>query len=283
MIFATLTSSTNVTVPQNTVQATINIAWNVSANDFGLKVYNSSNVLLGESNYLNLPGLTGRREKVVLRNPLAGSLRAAVRHSGYVGTSQQVFGTLEVTQIEYPTMLDLATLSTDQVAQAEKSLLSSVMLPEGRKFRPASSVTRAEFAEALVRGGFVPQYLAATPMFVDVRDLYTRNAVESIQSNPSGALIVDAMAGANFYPNTATTKLAAAIAFVKAAGLGSSAVSATLSPTVTDGSTIPAQYRGFVAVALQQGFVSLDGNAFNPSRAITRIELAKSLNTVIGQ
>src|SRR5688500_1447868 len=218
MVFPNLASSSNVTIPQNTVQASINIAWDLSANDFGLKIYNASNSLLGESNYLNLPGITGRREKVVFRNPLAGNFRAAVRHSGYVGVSQPVFGAVEVTEVQYPTMMDLDTLSPELAAEAEKSLLSSVMMPEGRKFRPTTTVTRSEFADAIVRGGFVPQYLAANAMFTDVRDIYSRNLIESLQSNPTGALIVDATAGGRFYPYNSATKLVAAVALVKAAG-----------------------------------------------------------------
>ena len=280
MLFPNVASSTNVAVPQNTVQASITIAWNLSANDFGLKVYDPSNALLGESNYLNLPGLTGRREKVVLRNQPSGTLRADVRHTGPVGTPQQVFGTVEVTQIEYPPMLDLATLPVDQVAQVEKSMISSVMSPEGRKFRPGSSVTRAEFAEALVRAGTVPQYLAATPMFTDVRDTYTRNAVESVQSNPAGALLLGT-SGGHFYPHSTATKLVAAIAYVRAAGLESQAASATLPLSVTDAASIPAEYRGYVAVALEHGFIRLDGTAFNSSRSITRLELAQALNTLV--
>jgi hypothetical protein len=52
---------------------------------------------------------------------------------------------------------------------------------------------------------------------------------------------------------------------------------------VSDGLSIPAAWRGYVAVALQRGFVRLDGNAFNPSRSLTRVELATSLNTLVSQ
>ncbi len=283
MVFPNVAASSNIAIPQNTVQASINIAWDLSANDFGLKVYDESGVLMGESNYLNLPGITGRREKVVFRNPLAGTMRAAARHSGVAGVAQQVFGSVEITQVEYPTMRDLDTLTPNLAALAERSLLSSVMLPEGRKFRPNTLVTRFDFAESLVRAGFVPQYLAASAMFTDVRDKYSRNAVESLQSNPAGPLFVDSSAGGRFYPHNSTTKLAAAIAYVKAAGLEALTSSTALPPTMTDASAVPTQWRGYVAVALQRGFVKLDGNAFSPSRGITRIELAQSLNTLIGQ
>ena len=282
-VFPNVTSSTNVSIPQNTIQVGINIYWNLSANDFGLKVYDQSNSLLGESNYLNLPGFTGRREKVVLRNPLSQTLRAAISHSGYAGTSQQVFGAVEVTQVEYPVMLDESTLSVDQTLQVEKSLLANLMLPEGRKFRPNDAVNRLELAEALVRAGLVSQYMGSAAMFTDVRDDYSRNVVESTQAFPSGALFYDATPGKRFYPYNGATKLAAAIAFVKAAGLSSQAACASLPLTVSDASSIPLAWRGYVAVALQRGFISLDGNAFNPSRNLTRLELATSLNTLVSQ
>jgi hypothetical protein len=282
-VFPNIASSANVVVPQNTIQVGVNIYWGLSANDFGLRLYDQSNSLLGESNYLNLPGFTGRREKVVLRNPLSQTLRASVSHSGYVGTSQQVFGAVEVTQVEYPVMLDLSTLSPEQAAQVEKSMLANLMLPEGRKFRPTSVVSRLELAEGLVRAGLVPQYMASDAMFTDVRDAYSRNVVESTQAFPSGSLFYDATPGGSFYPNKGGTKLAAAIAFVKAAGLNSQATYASLPLTVSDAASIPPAWRGYVAVALQRGFVSLDGNAFNPSRDLTRVELATSLNTLLSQ
>jgi hypothetical protein len=157
------------------------------------------------------------------------------------------------------------------------------MLPEGRKFRPDAAVSRLELAEALIRAGLVPQYMASAAMFTDVRDVYSRNAVESAQAFPSGALFYDATLGKKFNPNNGATKLAAAIAFVKAAGLHSQAATASLPLTVSDAWSIPAAWRGYVAVALQRGFVSLDGNAFNPSRSFTRLELATSLNTLVSQ
>jgi hypothetical protein len=200
-----------------------------------------------------------------------------------VGTSQQVFGAVDVTQVEYPVMLDQSTLTSEQAAQVEQSLLTSLMLPDGRKFRPNDAVGRLELAEALIRAGLVPQYMASAAMFTDVRDASSRNAVESTQAFPSGALFYDATTGKRFYPYNGATKLAAAIAFVKAAGLNCQAASASLPLTVSDASSIPAAWRGYVAVALQRGFVSLDGNAFNPSRSLTRIELAKSLNTLVSQ
>ena len=281
MVFPSAAANMNFNIPVNTVQASLDVAWGLSANDFGLKVYNSSNSLLGESNKLNLLGIGGLHEKVVLRNPASQTVNAAIRQTAGVGTAQNVFGSMEVTQVIFPDLLDLNTLDPALLITAQNSLLTSVVLPQGMKYRPNSTVSRVEFAESMVRAGFVPQYVAAAPLFTDVCDAYSRNVVESVQANPAGKLIYDASTGNRFNPNSNTTKLVAAVAFVKAAGLESSAATATLPLTVTDSLSIPSNLRGFIAVALQQGFMTLDGTAFNPSRAITRIELARTMNIIV--
>lgn len=280
-VLPSLASSTNISLPQNTLQASVNISWGMSANDFGLKLYGSNNTLLGESNGLNLPGLTGLREKVVLRSPTNETLRADVRHSGFVGTVQNIFGAVEVTRVQYPDLPDLTGIAPAALADAQQSLLANLMLPDGRRFNPGSSVIRSELADTIVRSGLVSQYVAGTSMFSDVNDRYTRNAVESVQSNPTGKLFYDASAGGRFYPHNFASRLVAAVAFVKAANLDGLAATSTLTSNVIDAAQIPQALRGYVAVAIQNGYLVLDGNKFNPNRAMTRIELAHSITTLV--
>ena len=279
-VFPNSIARTDITIPSNTVQATVSVAWGLSVNDLGLRVYNSSNNLLGESNYLNLPGLTGTREKVLLRNPAGQAIRSEVRHTAGAGLAQPYAGTVEITQVEYPSLLDVEAMPANLVTEAERAMLSNLVIPEGRKFKPFSLVTRGEFAEAIVRAGLVPQYVAAAPIYTDAREAAIRNAVESVQSNPGGALIVDA-SGGKFSPHNSMTKLIAAIALVRAAGLESKTSGATLPLTVTDAFSIASAWRGHVAVALQNGLIGLDGNTFNSGRALTRIELAAALNRLV--
>jgi hypothetical protein len=130
-------------------------------------------------------------------------------------------------------------------------------------------------AATLVRGGRVPQYVASSPLFTDVTDLTTRNAVESVYKFPGGQLFFDATNGGSFRPNAATTKLVAAVALIKAANLQSLAASTPL--TVFDATQIPAELRGYVAVALRKGLLSADGGNFNPNRSLTRAELAQAI------
>jgi len=280
-VYPGVPSSVNLSIPPNTVQAGVSIAWNLSANDFGLQVFDGSNTMVGESNYLNLPGLTGRRENVVLRSPQGQGSRATIQHTAGIGTMQNVYGVLAVTQVRYPDLVDLSSLSSTDLTQAEISMLTTALLPEGRKFRPYSTVTRADLAATFVRAGCVPQYLAGTPMFTDVRDLTTRNAVESVQSDPPGKLFYDAAIGSRFEPDAPATRLVAAVALVRAAGFTAETSTAALPAGTADALTIPAEWRGYVAVALRHGLLSLDGNNFSPGRAITRIELARAMNAII--
>ena len=276
-----VTRSVNVPLPTDTLLASIGVTWGLSANDFGMRVYDSGNTLRGESNYLNLPVITGRHEEVVLRNPSPQTYRAPIDHTLGVGTPQNVYGAVEITQVQYPDLHDLNGMAPELRAELEKSLLSNIMLPRGRTFGPNVTVTRSDLAGTLLRAGVVNQYMAAHPMFTDVLDNGTRNAVESVQSNPGAALFYDANAGGRFYPNNSASKLVAAVALVKAAGLDSLAATAILPASVTDGLSIPSQWRGYVAVALQRGFLSLDGSRFDPSRSITRLDLARAVNALM--
>jgi serine protease AprX len=273
------TSSNNIQIPANTIQATVNIAWGniLTTNDLGLKVFDSNNSLIGESNYLNVIGLTGKREKVVINDPGNQTFRAEVKNTLPVGTSQKYFGALEVTTVDYPNLRDLDTLSDADRAVVLENLRSFMMLPLGRKFRTDRVVSRRDFAEAIVRNGLVPQYVAADRMFTDVKDLSLRSVIESVQSNPNGKIFYDAQPGEKFDPNRSVDRLTASVALVRAANLEHLVAGNGLAPTVSDLSTIPNQFRGFVKVALDNGLLTLQGNNFNPNNSITRLDLARAL------
>ncbi|HLM60764.1 MAG TPA: S-layer homology domain-containing protein, partial [Pyrinomonadaceae bacterium] len=113
--------------------------------------------------------------------------------------------------------------------------------------------------------------------YTDVTDFTTRNVVESVQKSPGGKLFFDAADNGAFRPDESATKLIAAVALVKAANLQSLAQTTVLPMNIADYSQIPAQWRGYVAVALQKGFLSLDGNSFAPNRSLKRVELAQAM------
>lgn len=266
-------------IPENTLQASVGIGWGgiLSLNDLGLKVLAANNSLLGQSNSLNLPLLNGRREKVTVTEPPAGILRSSVSHTLGIGTAQPFTGAVEITKVEYSPLDDLDQLSAENRKIALESLRRFLMTPEGRKFKPGAAVSRGELAEILVRSGLAPQYVAPAPMYSDISDMATRSVIESVQTSPNGKLILEVSTNGRFERYAPATKLATAVALVRAAGLNSQAQT-TLPPlTLADVFSIPAAYRGHVAIALQKGWLQKDGTKFNPNRAVTRMEIARAV------
>ncbi len=271
-------ANTNLTIPQNALLASVQIAWGplLTGNDLALTVFDPAGTQRASSNNLNVPGLTGRRERIALRAPVAGAWRAKVNHTlGLALTSQAFNGALEITRVEYAPLNDLAALNANERADVYQVLRSFVMTPLGQSFRPGFGVTRAALAAAVVQGAHVPQYIAAQPQFTDVRDLTTRNFVESAQA--AGALFPDAL-GHSFRPQALANRLMAAIVLVRAAGLRAEAEAQTSAAlSLTDAASIPAQWRGYVAVALARGLLTANNNAFRPQATLTRLELAHAL------
>jgi hypothetical protein len=75
--------------------------------------------------------------------------------------------------------------------------------------------------------------------------------------------------------------LVVAVALVKAAKLEHLVAAATLPSSVRDSRIVPKQWRGYAAVALQKGFLSLEKTSFKADKPITRLDLAKALTEFI--
>jgi serine protease AprX len=271
---------TSLTLPANTLVASAQIAWGPvwSLNDLRLSLCDPHGVEREAADAVNLPGLTGKRERLTLSNPAAGVWRARVGHTLNIGFTPQSFtGALEVTRAEYAPLNDIGNLSAGDREEIYQALRSFVLTPYGRNFRPTFGVTRAALAAAMVQGARVPQYVAGQPRYSDVRDLTTRNFVESAQSAPGGALFPE-LAGGGFKPHDFADRLTAAVVLVRAAGLRAEAeAQAGVVLSVVDQLDIPAAARGYVSVALAHGLLRAGGNAFRPQAALTRAELAQAL------
>jgi hypothetical protein len=233
---------------------------------------------LGSGNTINLPGLTGRQERVAVNDPAAGAWKVKVNNMlGPVGTVQPFTGVLAVTRAQYQPMTDIDKLDQQSRAEIYQSVRSMVMFPLGQRFRPGFEVSRADLAAALVLGSRVPQYLPAQPRFTDVRDKQTLIFVESSQNAPDGPLFPDAAFGDRFMPNSSVTRLAATVALVRAAGYRSEAESQNSLLALLDLGQVPLALRGYVAVALKYGLIKTDGLYFRPQNTLTRQELAHAL------
>ncbi|HEV2863641.1 MAG TPA: S8 family serine peptidase [Pyrinomonadaceae bacterium] len=269
-------------IPEGALLASVQIAWGpiYSTNDLALALSDPGGVRRASSNELNVSGLTGRREGVVVKSPSPGSWRVGVTNTlGLAGTPQPFSGALEVTRAEYAPLSDLDGLSPSAREEVYQNIRCFVMWPLGDAFRPGFGVTRADLAAALVLGGRVPQYAPAQSNYSDVPDRTTTLFVESVQAAPGGALFPEAATGGRFGPDDTADRLTAAVALVRASGLRAEAerrAGALL--TVTDAYTIPAALRGYVAVALERGLLTAEGGSFRPQSALTRLELAHAMS-----
>jgi hypothetical protein len=270
-------------IPADSVGASVEIGWGplTSVNDLGLYVYDPAGNLYAQSNAINLPGLTGKTEHVSLDLPVAGTWRVKVRNTlGILDTTQPFSGVLQVGRARYGLINDAGALSPSLRNDIFQNIRSFTMWPNGSKFRPEFAVTRSGMATALVLGARVPQYMPGAPTYSDVRDTPTMSFVESVQSSPTGSLFLDATAGGKFKPNDSVTRLTAAVALVRAAGLRSEAEAKayTLLPYL-DGLSITGELRGYVSVAVSKGFIQADAY-FRPQTSFTRGELAHALAVI---
>lgn len=276
-------SAAPLAIPGNALFASVQISWGpfYSPNDLGLKVYDPSGSLNSQSNSINLPGLTGKRERIVMNTPVAGSWQAGVTNTFGVGMgSQDYVGVLEISRAKYAPMSDLTGLDQSLRDDIYQSLRTFTMFPLGSKFRSDFSVTRADLAKSLVLGGRVPQYMPGHPSFSDDRDATVMPFVESVQATPAGPLFVDTSVGGRFRPYDSVDRLTAAVALVRAAGLREQAEGQSNAPlAVLDLLSIPSNLRGYVSLAVSKGLLST-GNSFYPQRPLTRGELAHAMTAL---
>lgn len=275
-----LQTESTMAIPANTVYASVKIAWGglLSPNNLTLALFDPQNKQQAEANSINLPGLTGRRQSIVLSMPMSGAWKAGIRNTlGAAGTMQGYTGVLALTKAEYASVSDIGDLDSASVSEIYQNFRSLVMWPLGQRFRPAFAVTRSDLAMALVVGARVPQYLPGQSSYTDVRDRATMLFVESAQASPNGSLFPSASPGGSFQPDLSVDRLAAVIALVRAAGLRPQAESGTYTLTYTDAASIPSSLRGYVAVAVQNGLIRTNDTTFNPQGAFTRLDLSHAM------
>jgi len=281
-------SDSSLNIPANALLSSIQVAWGDTLNptNLTLSVLDSQGTSQDVSNSLNAPGLTGRRERIVIANPprnltarvetVAASTPAGTLANNQLG-AQPYSGVVRTTSAQYASLLDIAGLDATSIAEMNQSFRFLTLSPIGQRFRPTFAVTRANLAAALVAGARVPQYLPAQSSYTDIRDRATMLFVESAQASPNGALFPTVAAGGAFQPDAAVDRLAAAVALVRAAGLRQEAESGTYTLTYLDAGSIPASLRGYVAVAVQNGLIKSNSNYFNPQGSFTRMDLAHAL------
>lgn len=270
---------TTVAIPEGAVAASVQIAWGplASPNDLALTVSDPSGSVHWISNAGNSPNLNGQRESVSMTTPAAGTYRVSVQSaSGLTRTAQKFYGVLEVSRASYANLSDVAGLGPSLQEDVYQSLRSLTMWPIGSRFGAAMPVTRAELAAEMIRSARVPQYLPARSNYSDVRDAGTMLFVESAQASPTGPLFIDVTSGGTFRPFDNVTRLAAAVALVRAGGWRADAEAKAGTPlTYLDALSIPSELRGYVWVAINKGLLQA-GSSFQPQGTFTRADLARA-------
>src|SRR5215207_3108123 len=119
-------------VPADAVFASTDVAWGplLTTNDLGLITLNPFGQIAGQSNYLNLPGLTGRHERTLVSSPVNGTWRARVTHTlAAVATPQAFAGVFETARAEYAPMADLGGLDAFTVNNIRRTVAALAMWP----------------------------------------------------------------------------------------------------------------------------------------------------------
>lgn len=272
------------TVAEHTLLMSAQIGWELTLNvnhlELSLVAPNGSQTVAPTD--LQLLGLTGKRARLLLKNPASGTWRLRVRNKSLVALEAQPFaGAIETTAAEFPQIHDIGSLSATARAEIYQALRTQTMSLfgslHGANFRPAFAVTRGQLAETMVTSGRVPQYLAAQPRYNDVHDPVTRTFVESAQFSSNTALFLDS--GNNFRPQDVADRLTAAVVLVRAAGRRAEAESLIggIVLGVPDIWSVPASLRGYVGVAVSSGLLPLNNGYFRPANPLTRAELAHAL------
>ena len=278
------TFEATIQIPTDTVLASIQIGWGPlwSTNDLSLYVYDQAGNLRGQSTTINIPGLSGRTERVSINLPSSGSWRIKVRNGLGIGvTSQQFTGIVQFGRARYRSMTDISGLQTNVRDDIYSDIRSFAMWPIGSRFRPDFTVSRFDLATALMLAGRIPQYVAGQAAYQDVQDTGSRLIVESCQYSPTGALFIDSSLNGLFRPNYSATRLTAAVALVRAAGLRAEAEGANSNVLpFLDAASIPADLRGYVSVAVSRGLLQNDDSYFRPQNALSRRELAQAVAAV---
>jgi serine protease AprX len=290
-------TDTALALPADTVRASLQIAWGglTSVNQLSLAVLDPNGVQQLIANAALAPGLTGRRQRTSIDTLAAGTFTARVTNvidtastptvttptTGGPG-AQVFYGVFQTVSARYAALSDVSSLDSSSLSEVNQSFRSLVMAPIGSRFRPNFAVTRADLVKALVLGGRVPQYLPGASSYPDIRDKATMMFVESAQASPNGALFPSITAGSNFQPDASVDRLTAVVALVRAAGLRQQAESGTYTLTYTDALSIPASLRGYVAVAVQNDLIKVNGAAFNPTGTFTRLDLAHAMSRLAG-
>ena len=271
--------TTTFQVPEDSAFATLQVAW-VNAGAVGanlsVTVANNSRTLNSKPAGL-LAGQGVQKTGVTINDPDAGAWTLTVRNTGSPATTppQRFVGAIETIVASYNDISDISELPSADQQAIKRALRTGLVRARSGGFGGNATVTRVDVSRALMlgSGGLVPQYLPATPSFLDVPADDNAVFVESVVNSPKGNLL--GATGSFFNPQGGCNRLTVTLAAVKALGLESAAQAWTgTNPGLVDWSLIPDSARGYVALALNLNLIKPIASSLRPFDYMTRAELA---------
>lgn len=295
-----------VTVPANARFTFIELNWGASSGEDEVVIDNTRTVIndlrltvskdgqtVATSDAINLGGLFGAREGVMLEFPAPGNYTVQVS-AGVAGLgvlAEQPYYVLTRHYLYNPSeVADVSALDSATRVGALRLVYDRVMSADGGLFRPEDVLSRTELARALMLGARVPQYIPNRPSFTDI-------ATGTPESLFAESLRKEGLMGTSsttFGGSAQVNRLEEVVALVRALRFDKEAKAlagttvTTGGKALTDNADIPASLRGYVQLALDKGllqaypaeikqigpgqFVAIPGPRFEPTRTIKRGE-----------
>jgi serine protease AprX len=268
----------------------MSIAWgDLALADLDLGLDDEHGAEIGRSESINGTGLFAHTEGIEISGAIPRSLTARVFFKGGAGPADEPIAIRQEASVAVLTGFDdLGKLTAGDRDLLARAVSRHAIEGRGSRFEPNAALRRAEAARALSLLADRPQRIPSLPSFTDVpASSADFPFVETAAGARAIAVLIDPKNPAQFKPGDAIDRLTFAVGTVRAAGLASQAdARAGETLGLADDAAIPLSLRGYVAVALEQGFIDTipahPGARFAPSGSIPRLNAARYLLRLLG-
>jgi serine protease AprX len=269
----------------------LSLAWgDLDPADLDLAVDDQTGNEIGRSESINGTALFAHTEGISLSGAVPRGMTANVFFKQGAGASDAPVSVRHEASVAVLTAFnDLGRLTANDRDLLARAVSRHALEGRGSRFEPSASLRRSEAARALQLLADAPQRVPSSPTFSDVPvSSPDFPFVESAAGLRAHAVLIDPKSPGLFRPSEAIDRLAFAVGVVRAAGLASQAdARAGESLGLADDAAIPLPLRGYVAMALERGFIDTiaahpGGARFSPSGSIPRLNAARFLLRLLG-
>jgi serine protease AprX len=273
-----------VSLPGGPISWQTTLAWGTlpGLSDLEARVFDAAGMEIARSEASNGASLFGRAEGIHLLGSVPSSMTMEVFFKSGTGLLDQPFQIRQETARAVATAYsDVPALSAADQALVARALARRVMVGRGARFEGASNLRRGELARALALAAERPQRIPPAPSFQDTPPGDPSYPyVETVAGSRTRQILIDPKNGSAFQPGNDVLRLDFAVSIVRAAGLESEAQArAGESLGLLDEDKIPAEFRGYVAVALENGLIDTvpawGGAKFHPKGPLSRLKSAR--------